>query len=62
MAKIYCTPAAGKTFRDPCAPEVQFPPEGDWRDDKPAYRRLERTRDLIITDGPAAAAGKPAKK
>lgn len=59
MPRIYVTPADGKKFRDPLAPAVQFPAEGDWREDSPAYRRLARTGDAIITDGPAA---KPAKK
>lgn len=62
MSRIYVTPAAGKKFRDPLNPSVQMPPEGDWREDSIAYRRLARSGDAIISDGPVDAAGKPSKK
>jgi len=60
MSRIYVTPAAGKTFRDPLNPSVQFPAEGDWREDLPAYHRLRRSGDATITAGPAAAPSEPA--
>lgn len=59
MARIYVTPRAGISPRDPLQPDKRIPADGAWREDGVAYRRLERTGDVIITDGPAQA--EPAK-
>ena len=55
MARIYVTPRAGLTPRDPLQLDKRIPAEGDWREDSIAYRRLARTGDVTISDGPTSA-------
>ena len=50
MARIYVTPREGLSPRDPLQPAVRIPATGDWREDSPAYRRLQASGDVVITD------------
>jgi hypothetical protein len=62
MSRIYITPRPGFVMRDPLNPAVQFAADGEWRTDSPAYRRLARVGDVVISDGPPAPAPvKPAR-
>lgn len=55
MARIFVKPKAGSSPRDPMNPGVRIPEDGDWREDATAYRRLERTGDVTISNGPSVA-------
>lgn len=64
MARIYVTPRAGLSPRDPLQPDKRIPPEGDWREeaDVVAYQRLANAGDLTISDGPAPSEPAPKAK
>ena len=48
--RIYVAPAAGKEPRSPFPPYEEIPAEGYGRTDAPAWHRLKKFGDVVITD------------